>query len=79
MYIGIGVKGGENGQQNENRANRGTNKDNQDKGEKGIHPFMLYAPLILLLISSILLFYIPSQFLHIVKSASAEFGGKINF
>ena len=77
MYIG--VKDDENGQQNENRANSGTDKDNRDRGEIGVHPFMLYAPLILLLISSILLFYIPSPFLHIVKSASAEFGGKIIF
>lgn len=57
----------------------GNHKGAQNKSEKDIHPFMTYVPLILLLISSALLFYIPSPFLHIVKSAAAEFGGKIIF
>ncbi len=69
------------------------NKDNEEKADKlqsektahikikedAIHPFMIYVPLILLIVSSLLLFYIPLQFLNIVKSASAEFGGKIIF
>jgi hydrogenase-4 component F len=53
--------------------------DNHNKTEKDIHPFMVYVPLILLLVSSLLLFYIPSPFLNIVKSASYEFGGRLIF
>ena len=60
------------------------NNDNDERAdelqsENAAHPFMIYVPLILLLVSSLLLFYIPSQFLNIVKSASYEFGGKIIF
>ncbi|MHB1662194.1 MAG: proton-conducting transporter transmembrane domain-containing protein, partial [bacterium] len=73
MYIG--VKEDESELQNEDGIHKGI----QNKGEKEIHPFMVYIPLMLLLISSILLFYIPSPFLYIVKSAAAEFGGKIIF
>ena len=58
--------------QNENAAHKRIK-------EGALHPFMIYVPLILLLISSLLLFYIPSQFLNIVKSASYEFAGKIIF
>ncbi|MHB1698291.1 MAG: proton-conducting transporter transmembrane domain-containing protein [bacterium] len=73
MYIGVKEDEGE--LQNEDGIHKGI----QNKGEKEIHPFMVYIPLMLLLISSILLFYIPSPFLYIVKSAAAEFGGKIIF
>ncbi len=54
-------------------------KAHKEINEGAIHPFMVYVPLILLLLSSLLLFYIPSPFLNIVKSASAEFGGRIIF
>jgi hydrogenase-4 component F len=54
-------------------------KAHKEVNEDAIHPFMVYVPLILLLLSSLLLFYIPSPFLNIVKSASAEFGGRIIF
>lgn len=74
MYVEI--KDNENNPNNRNNTN---DKNRHAEGEKSIHPFMVYVPLILLLISSILLFYIPSQFLYIVKSASAEFGGRVIF
>jgi hydrogenase-4 component F len=47
--------------------------------EAGLHPFIVYVPLIMLLFSSFLLFYIPYPFLHIIKSAAAEFGGRLIF
>lgn len=67
--------------ENEETGDEFKNSKTAHKGvdESVIHPFMVYVPLILLLLSSLLLFYIPSPFLNIVQSASAEFGGRIIF
>ena len=67
--------------ENEEAGDEFKNSKTAHKGvdESVIHPFMVYVPLILLLLSSLLLFYIPSPFLNIVQSASAEFGGRIIF
>lgn len=48
-----------------------------DFDEKALHPLMVFVPLALLVVSVLLLFYIPQPFLQIVKSASAEFGNGV--
>ncbi len=65
--------------QSEKVTHRGINDNKRKKTEGSVHPFMIYVPLILLLVSSLLLFYVPPQFLNIVKSASYEFQGRIIF
>ncbi len=45
--------------------------------ESSLHPFLIYIPAALILVSVALLFYIPNPLLVLIKSAVAELGGGI--
>ncbi|RZV40485.1 MAG: hydantoin racemase [Candidatus Acidulodesulfobacterium acidiphilum] len=77
MYVGKANTGDE--EEGGELKTDGAGASHKAVSEAGLHPFIVYVPLIMLLFSSFLLFYIPYPFLHIIKSAAVEFGGKVNF